>query len=518
MTRLRPVLLRRHWPRALVALAATGAALLSAARAPEVGASGGIPREWRPESPRLPARRPAPVNVRIQGINDLHGHLEPTGQPGGGRAGGVAWLAAWMDRVSGDHTGERIPPIRVAAGDTAGASPLISARFRDEPAIEALGRMRFDVATIGNHELDAGRDEMLRLVRGGDGFAGAGFPYIAANTLDAADGELVLPPYAIVERGGVRVGFIGVTTRASGRWLLPQHAQEVRFDDLSDSVNRWVPELQARGVEAIVVLAHAGGAQETERTAAGEVVDEAREMSDAVDVVVAGHTHTLMNLRVGGKLVTQALSFGTAFDDIRLTIDPATGEVLDSGARIVRTWNRGVQPDPELERLVDDYRARLGDLATRAIADLPAPVTRGPGADGRSPLGTLVADAQRAAVHADIALVPRDWIRADLPAGRVTYADLFDVQPFGDALVRMDMKGSDLREVLEQEPRLESSGVPDDIDADARYSVVANEFLASGGEGYDAFTHGTDRRRMATDIDALADYLRRSETLRARSR
>ena len=87
--------------------------------------------------------------MRILGINDLHGHLDPT-DVDGRAAGGVAWLSSWLDSRGGDG----VPTIRVTAGDSPGASPLISARFHDEPAVEALNLMHFDVGTLGNHDFD----------------------------------------------------------------------------------------------------------------------------------------------------------------------------------------------------------------------------------------------------------------------------------------------------------------------------------------------------------------------------
>jgi 5'-nucleotidase len=491
------VVLRRHLPRTLVALAASGAALLAAVRAPEVGATASGPAQ--------------PVHVRILGINDLHGHLDPT-DLGGRSAGGVAWLASWLDSRSPDGT----PTIRVTAGDSPGASPLISAHFHDEPAVEALNLMHFDVGTVGNHDFDEGPAEMLRLVGGGGGFAGADFPYIAANALDADTGRPVLPPYVVVERAGVRIGFIGVTTRASARWLLPRYASQLRFADISETVNRYARELQAQGVQSIVVLAHAGGVQESAVAGSGEIVDETREMSDAVDAVVSGHTHTVIDLNVGHKLVTQAASFGTAFDQIDLTIDPRTADVVKARAQIVRTWDDapGIRPDPRLAAMVEGYRDRLGDLATQTLAYAPEPITRAPGQGSPNRLGTLVAESERSAAHADIAFVAPDWVRADLPAGRLSYADLFEVQPFGNELIRMTMSGADLQAVLDQQrapgqPLLIAGGLPQTIDPGADYTVVACDFLASGGEGFSAFTRGRDRTPAGKDIDALVAYAER---------
>jgi 5'-nucleotidase len=478
-------------PRTLVALAAAGAALLAAARAPAVRAT------------------PAPAgiaHVRILGINDLHGHLDPS-DVGGRAAGGVAWLSSWLDSRGGGG----IPTVRVTAGDSPGASPLISARFHDQPAVEALNLMHFDVGTLGNHDFDEGPGEMLRLVRGGDGFGGADFPYVAANALDAQTRRPVLPPYVVLERAGVKIGFIGVTTRASARWLMPQYARRLQFADISDTVDRYASELETRGVRAIVVLAHAGGVQESDEAGSGEIFHETRQMTDAVDAVVSGHTHTLINVRVGHKRVTQAVAFGTAFGEIDMSIDRRTGDVLETGADIVHAWDDRVEPDPRVAKMVERYRARLGDLATRPIAFAPAPITRQPEPDGISELGRLVADSERATAHAQIALVPPDWIRADLPAGRLTYADLFDVQPFGNELIRMKMSGADLRAVLDEQsapgqPELIASGLPARIEPHEDYSVVAGEFLAAGGEGFSAMTRGTDRRRVGKDVDALAAH------------
>jgi 5'-nucleotidase len=463
-------------------MAATSAALATAMRPPDVQATGGAPV--------------GAVHVRVLGINDLHGHLDPTAV-GGRRAGGVAWLSSWLDSRSAG-----VPSIRVTAGDSPGASPLISGRFHDRPAIEALNLMHFDVGTVGNHDFDEGPDEMERLARVAD------FPYVGANVVDKATGRTLLPPWTVVERGGVNVGFIGVTTPSSKRWLMPQYARQLSFEDISDTVNRYAAELEARGIHAIVVLAHAGGVQESADSASGEIVGETEQMSSSVDAVVAGHTHTLMNVHVGGKLVTQAVSYGTAFDQLDLWIDPATDDVVHSSAEIVRTWDDEVEPDPRVASMVGGYRAQLGDLATRAVAFAPEGVTRTPGPDGPNELGWLVAESQRRAADADIGFVPPDWVRADLDPGPVTYADLFDVQPFANQIVRMRMTGADLQAVLDQQdlpgqPELIAAGLPQRIEPERSYVVAASDFLAAGGEHFTAFTRGTDRETLGKDVDAL---------------
>ena len=455
-----------------------------------------------------PPPLPGTVELQLLGVNDFHGHLEPP-QPD---MGGAAWLGAHLARAARSHP-ERT--ITVHAGDMVGASPLISSYFHDEPAIEATNMMRFDVGTVGNHEFDEGGAEMLRLIRGGrrmDGpraftsdpdWQGARYPYIAANTVERDSGELLLPPYEVVERAGVRVGFVGVTTEDTPKWLLPEHRGPYRFTDISDAVNRWVPELRSRGIEAIVVLAHSGAFQKGAE-AVGEIVDEAVEMDDAVDVVVAGHTHSPLNLTVDGKLVVEAESYGTHYDRVTITIDRTTDDVVKKSAVLAPTTHAGVAPDPALARLVQGYAERVAPLGDRVVGKLEHEVD----SDG---LGQLVADAQRAFAGADVAFVnPGNTRTPGLEAGPVTYADLFLVQAYEHPVLRMKMRGLDVLAVMEQRRgvQLYTSGL-DGVQADGTYTVAVNAVLAAS-ERFTAFEQGWDRSVAGTDLEDLVAWFERA--------
>ena len=459
-----------------------------------------------------------PVELQLLGVNDFHAHLEPP-KPG---LGGAAWLSAHLRRAELSHPGRTI---RVHAGDMAGATPLISSHFHDEPGVEAMNRLRFDVGTLGNHEFDEGAAEAMRLLRGGrrqgpealksdasgrlentsaPGFQGVDFPYVAANTV-TGDGKLLLPPYSVVERGGVKVGFIGVTTDTTPNYLLPRHSRSHRWLDVSESVNRWVPQLQRRGVEAIVVLAHSGGFD-----GAGEIFDETRQMSDAVDVVVAGHTHSLLNHRIDGKLVVQAFSYGTAFERIRVTVDPRSGDITEKAAQVVRTRHDEVVPDAGLTGYVEGLAERVAPLGERVLGRAGRRYTRTGGE-----LGELVADAQRAYARTDLAFVNPGNMRADIEPGPVTYAELFEVQAYEHPLLRMRMRGRDVLELLGQQSRdgsytkLHTSGMrsPDEIDPKRSYSVAANELIAEGERFPALRDHARGKRPVGTDLEALTAWV-----------
>ena len=494
--------------RLLPGLAAFAAAMLVALLGLYAQAGTPEPEAGTPE-PRKQESRRGVVKLRLLGVNDFHGHLEPP-RPG---IGGAAWLKSHLDRAT-------LPgrTIRVHAGDMVGATPLISSWFHDEPTIEAANEIGFDVGTVGNHEFDEGGEELMRLLRGGrrtgpdalkpdvsgqlvntssPGYAGAAFPYIGANTIDR-DGELLLPPYEVVERAGVRVGFIGITTRSTPTFLLDRHAARFRFTDLSNAVNRWVPELRSQGVETIVVLAHAGGPTQDESDApdyVGEIIDEARQMSSAVDVVVAGHSHSRIHVRVpntdgsGDKLIVEALSYGVAYDQVDIRVNRRTGEVVSKSAQIPGTEHAGVEADAGVAALVARYRERVAPLADHVVGETQAPLTREGGE-----LGQVIADAERAFARTDVGVVKAVSLRADIDAGPITYAEVAEVLAFDHPVVRVRMSGRELLDLIEDGAYVAG---PEELDPGAQYSVAASELIAGAGQA------------VGTEPQALASFLAR---------
>src|SRR4051794_17566084 len=217
------------------------------------------------------------VELRILAVNDFHGNLRPP--PGGIRiadpddntrkiavpAGGAERMATLVRQLREGHNNT----IFVAAGDLIGASPFLSAMFHDEPTVESLSMMGLELSAVGNHEFDEGKDELLRMQNGGchptdkcqgpHPFGGAKFHYLAAGTIDKSTGKTVFPGYEIREFEGIPVAFIGLTLKGTPNIISPQSAEGLEFRDEADTVNALVPELKARGVQAIVVLIHEGG-------------------------------------------------------------------------------------------------------------------------------------------------------------------------------------------------------------------------------------------------------------------
>ena len=266
------------------------------------------------------------VDLRILAINDFHGYLRPS--PGGIKiadpadktkkimveAGGAEHMATLVKQLREGNKNT----IFVAAGDLIGASPLLSAMFHDEPTIESLSMMGLAVASVGNHEFDEGKDELLRMQNGGchptdkclgpHPFTGAKFHYLAASTIEKDTGKTVFPAYEIREFEGIPVAFIGLTLKGTPNIVSPVGVAGLEFKDEAETVNALVPELKARGVEAIVVLIHEGGFPTGDYNEcpgiSGPIVDIVRKFDRAVDVVISGHTHQAYVCDIDGRLVT----------------------------------------------------------------------------------------------------------------------------------------------------------------------------------------------------------------------
>jgi 5'-nucleotidase len=508
------------------------------------------------------------VDVQILAVNDFHGNLLPpvgsSGRIGAINAGGVEYLATHIDTLRAQNPNTVV----VSAGDMIGASPLISALFHDEPTIEAFNLIGLDYNAVGNHEFDEGALELLRMQEGGchpvdgcvdgDDFAGANFQFLAANVVRQDNGKTLFPAYKMRSFAGAKVAFIGMTLEGTPTIVTPSGVAGLNFLDEADTVNALVPELQAKGIQTIVVLIHEGGVQALPAPyngctgISGPIVDIANRLDPAVDVIISGHTHNAYNCEINHKLVTSAASFGRLVTDIQLTLDRGSSEVISMKANNVIV-TRDVAKHPLLTALVDKYAALVAPLANRIIGSITADITRAANPAGESTLGDLIADGQLDATAPDgfgnavVAFMNPGGIRTDLlysqisggeQPGQVTYSESFNVQPFGNSLVTLTLTGAQIDTLLEQQfnnpsvgqsrmlqvsrgfsyqwsasapvgskidpATIQINGVT--LDPNQSYRVTVNVFLADGGDNFTVLAQGTQRLGGAVDLDALEAY------------
>ncbi len=537
---------RRSMRPAAVALAAASIAIAS------LGSAGG------PAVASGPPPGPATVEIQLLAFNDFHSALPPP-SGGGGKvfgtpAGGIEYLATWLRERQAMNPNTLV----LSAGDLIGASPLVSALFHEEPTVEAMNLLGLDYSVVGNHEFDEGASELRRIQDGtchatdgcatGHLYPGADFGILAANVL-GSDGKPIFPPYAIRTFGGARIGIIGVVTEHMPEIVAPEKIRGLTVADPTETVNRYAAELRKQGVRTMVVLLHEGN------PASGSTVNGCPTlgpwfssmiagMDKDVRAVMTGHSHEVYTCVVAGKVVTSASSHGRVFTRIDMTVDRATG-VASTVSATNTIVTRDVTPDPAETVLFDRYDKLAEPLEDRVIGSTTAAIIRDANAAGESALGDVIADAQLAATagakvgDAQIAFTNIGGIRADLPAGDVTYGQAYSVQPFGNILQTFTMTGAQIHDVLEQqfdnpepgEARMlqvsdgftyvwsavaqDGSHVdPATIELDGAaisptgtYRVTANGFLAEGGDGFTAFRNDQPRIGGGTDTAALVGYI-----------
>lgn len=552
----------------------------------------------------------ADVPVKIIAFNDFHGQLDAPGTLRANAAaaaptipvGGIEWMAAYVDALKAKNPNNVV----VSAGDLIGATPLISALFHDEPTIEAMNRLGLEFNAVGNHEFDEGREELLRMQNGGchpsdsnscQGaavgtpvpFEGARFNFLAANVYDSASKNTLFVPYAIKTFEKARVAFIGMTLKDTPTIVSPSGVAGLEFLDEAATVNALIPKLRARGVKAVVVLIHQGGTQpltqaaDTINSCAGNLVGTpiapiVNRLDDEVDLVISGHTHQAYNCLLpnkSGRLisVTSANSIGRVLTDIDIEVNPKSGDITSVNAqnKLVDRSATGIVPDAEIATIVSKYRALAMPIANRVIGEITAAMPDSAiNTAGESALGDVIADAQLQATSASdrgnavIAFMNPGGIRAPgllYPSsaagegdGKVTYGEVFTVQPFGNSLTTLTLSGEQIHIMLEQQftdchagntpaswayPAGDtgqafnrilqvSAGftytwsatrpgcdkiAPESIMLNGNvinpaleYRVTVNNFLADGGDKFFILTKGKQRLGGAQDVDALEAF------------
>ncbi|HEU4853551.1 MAG TPA: bifunctional metallophosphatase/5'-nucleotidase [Telluria sp.] len=513
---------------------------------------------------------PARIEINLVAMNDFHGNLEPSKFTHTGADGQkVTVLAGGINAVaSAVHAWRAQDPelVLVGAGDLVGGTPALSSMWNDEPTINALNMLGMNFSSVGNHEFDSGRIELLRKQHGGcqtpradkacklaPDFGGAKFAYLGANVIDKATGKPFLPAWRIEEVRGVKVGFVGAVLRGTPLLVLASGIEGLEFADEAESINRVLPEMKAAGATVFVVLIHEGGTttepfdKKNCSQLKGPIVDISKKLDPAVRLVVSGHTHTGFLCKVDGRTITQAEYAGHVLSRIKLTVDPKTRALRDIDVNNVIVKDGDYPVVPAVSEYLATVKQRSAAALARPVGRLAVrSVDRRLNPAGESPLGGLVADAVLAATRphgADIGLINSAGVRKELDSsadGVVTYGQVQAVLPFANTLVVMELTGRQLVEMLEMQwvrdgvdarhtmlqvsknftyqwdfarPRgsrvvpgsLMLNGQP--VIADKVYRVAANNFLAEGGDGFPIFKQVPKRETGVVDLDAFIDYL-----------
>jgi 5'-nucleotidase len=520
--------------------------------------------------PPPPAKRPpvearGAVTISIIGTNDLHGAIDR-----------LPIFAGYMANLRSTRRTEGGAVVLVDAGDMFQGT-LESNLNEGEAVIAAYNALGYTAAAVGNHEFDFGPPGPAVIAADVDDdprgalktrATEAKFPLLTANILDATSGNRIkwrnMPASTTIEAAGVKIGIVGVTTEATPFTTMPANFVGLKMLVPALAIAAEAKKLRASGAEIVIVAAHVGSkCKDVSNPTDTSTCDRDEELfgmiealpRGAVDVIVAGHTHAAMAHRIDDIAVIESFSNGRAFGRVDLRINekgtvtavsivpPQDLCPLDKDGNPVpvaqctdRTYEgQPVVPDPDVQRLVDGALAKARERANEKLGvEVTGTITKA--YDRESPLGNLFTDLMLAANPTiDVSLTNGGGLRADIPAGSLTYGQLFAANPFDNRFAIVTLTGRDLKRLagnnlgsgsgvfsfggvqvsaacktgtLAIEIRRKGKPIKDGD----KLTLVTSDFLASGGDGAIGRLKLPDGSVELTNIiirDAMADALRK---------
>jgi 2',3'-cyclic-nucleotide 2'-phosphodiesterase (5'-nucleotidase family) len=513
--------------------------------------------------------------ISILDISDFHGQLVPLAEAADNLAapgvnasfpiGGSAFLKSWFDVYRAEAQNGSVT---VAAGDSVGATPPISAFFGDTPTIEIMNMMGFDLDGLGNHNFDRGqaylRNTLIPL---------ADFPYTSSNVL-GPNGRTPAewkPSVVFDTFDGGKVGFVGFTNEDAPSLVFPNAFDPFVVHPRLAKVQAEVNRLRKQGVKTIIVIGHDGATAGTLTNPTGPLIDLADQLT-GVDAVIGDHTNfQVLATRPNGTLVVENLSKGARFTRVRLVLDTSQKTIVYKTADFHKPWNIGVTPDPAIQTRITELNAELQPILGTVIGSSTVEVLRSDvcgRADGRlceSLVGDAVTDAMRntySSIGVEFAITNSGGLRDRLtcpPAGGgtgfcpastpppylITRGQVLAVLPFGNVVATVQVNGAELKTMLENgvssmpaangrfaqvsglcftyniEAPVGSrvtgavrqagdgtcTGAAIDLTAGSTYMIAENDFMASGGDGYPNFLAKPTFATQNIMDQVVADYI-----------
>lgn len=442
-----------------------------------------------------PARVENPtITVSVISTSDVHGALLPVDGNHG-----LALFAGYVDNLRETRAGDGGEVLLIDAGDM-WQGTLESNLSEGASVVAAYNALAYDAAAVGNHEFDFGpageKGTPANDLDDGQGAlklraSEADFPLLAANLIDDTTGLPVdwpnVQPSVLINRGGIRIGIIGLMTEYALITTIAANIRGLSIAPLAATAIREAEKLRQAGADLVIVTAHAGSRCEnfddpldlSSCDMDDEIMRVAFEIPmGLVDLIIAGHTHRAIAHAVNGIAITSSFSRTQAFGRVDFVFNRAdrsldsrqifpphricgyvdkttescvSADEVMGAAQVASYSGRIVSPGLEVSEIAAQAVERAHVLKSENLGvTLETPITRQ--GDSNSAIGHLFTDVMLDAVGGDI-LVHNvmGGIRADLPQGDLTYGSIYEMYPFDNKVVRLDLSGAELRRILERE-------------------------------------------------------------------
>jgi len=488
----------------------------------------------------------ADSSLTILHTNDFHSRVEPISKydspcsaednAAGECFGGYARLVTAIAEARA-----RNPDALLVDGGDQFQGSLFYTYYKGKVAAEIMNKLQYDGMTVGNHEFDDG-PEVLRAF-----MDTINFPIVMSNADVSKEPALAnkLMKSAVIEKAGEKYGIIGLTPEDTDELASP--GKNITFSDPVAAVQAEVDLLTAEGITKIIVLSHSGYGVDL----------MVAEKTTGVDVIVGGHTNTLLSntderaagpypTMVGNTAVVQAYAYGKYLGELNVTFNDA-GEVVAATGDPIQV-NGEIAENADTVARIQELATPLDEIRNKIVAET-ADVIEGNRDVCRvqeCAMGNLVADALLDRVRAQgvsIAIMNSGGLRASIDKGEVTMGEVLTVLPFQNTLATFEVSGADVIAALENgvsqvedvkgrfpqvaglkfkwdaskpandgrivEVMVEADGGWAPIDPAATYSVVSNNYVRGGGDGYDVFANNAKNvYDFGPNVESVvADYL-----------
>ena len=464
----------------------------------------------------------AQKEVVVLSINDFHGALAPAG-----KNVGAAKLA---DALKVEKAKNPEGTIIVSAGDNYQGSAMSNLLY-GEPVSAVFKEIGIELSAVGNHEFDWGIDRITKWAEDG------GFTFVCTNIYDKRTNQPVdwADPFAIIEKEGIKVGFVGLATPETAYKTLKANVENYEFRDPIEIVTEWVPKVKAAGADIIIALTHLGAFQDKEGNITGEAADLCA--VDGVDAVISAHTHQRISGLVNNKPLVQAYYQGRSFAKLTFIFDE-NNKIISAEPFLDNLFERAdtLKDDADTLTLYNSYNENLAPVLGRVLGETTVELDHDRYA-GPSLLGEWSCDVMREKAGVQIAMTNGGGLRVPIPAGKITAGILYEVMPFDNTLYTMKLSGADVKANIEHgimnddigwvaisgvkvvyNPEAEAGnritsmvledGTP--IEMDKYYTVVTNDFMFTGGDNYN-FENSKDGLDTFIPIrDALMDAVQKA--------
>ncbi|MCJ7789715.1 MAG: 5'-nucleotidase C-terminal domain-containing protein [Candidatus Atribacteria bacterium] len=464
----------------------------------------------------------AEKEIVVLSINDFHGSLAPSGKNVG--------AAKLVDAIKTEKAKNPEGTIIVSAGDNYQGSAMSNLLY-GEPVSAMFKEMGLELSAVGNHEFDWGIDRITKWVEDG------GFIFVGTNIYDKRTNQPVdwAEPFVIIEKKGIKVGFIGLATPETAYKALKANVENYEFRDPVETIKEWIPKIKDAGADIIIALTHLGAFQDKEGNISGEAA--ALGEVDGVEAVISAHTHQSVSGLVNGKPLVQAYYNGRSVAKLTFVFDE-NNKLVSAEPSLDNLYERPdtLKDDANTLAIYMKYEEELGPVLGKILGKTTVTLDHDRYA-GPSLLGEWTCEIMKDKVGVQIAMTNGGGLRVPIPAGDITAGILYEVMPFDNTLYTMKLSGADVKANIEHgimnedigwvqiagvrvtyDPKAEAGnrissmsledGTP--VEMDKYYTVVTNDFMATGGDKYN-FDNALDKLDTFIPVrDAMMDAVEKA--------